>query len=74
MKDSSKTKRLLLQIKQLEQKKAALSDTEEIKAINKEINALQMEYGQLKKDLRDEKNFQESVEREFTGLALPDNE
>ena len=74
MKDSSEMKGLLLQIKQLEQKKATLSDAEDKKAINKEINALQMEYGQLKKDLRDEKNFQESVEREFTGLALPDNE
>lgn len=74
MKDSSEMKGLLLQIKQLEQKKAALNDTEEIKAINKEINALQMEYGQLKKDLRNEKNFHDSVEREFTSLALPNNE
>jgi predicted RNase H-like nuclease (RuvC/YqgF family) len=74
MKDSSEMKGLLLQIKQLEQKRAALSDVEDIKAINKEINALQMEYGQLKKALRNENNFNKSVEREFASLELPDDE
>lgn len=74
MKDSIEMKVLLLQIKQLEQKKASLTEAAETKAINKEINALQMEYGNLKKALRDEKNYQESVEREFSGLELPDDE
>jgi chaperonin cofactor prefoldin len=36
----------------LEQKKTTLTDTAEIKTINKQINALQEEYGRLRKEIQ----------------------
>ena len=65
-------KELEHQVKLLEQKKASLNDAEEIKAINKEINALQMEYGRLKGQRRNEKVFLESIEREYNGINSND--
>ena len=62
-------KELKHQIKLLEQKKVSLNDAEEIKAIYKEINALQMEYGRLKEQRRNEKVFLESIEREYNGIS-----
>lgn len=65
-------KELEHQVKLLEQKKASLNDAEGIKAINKEINALQMEYGRLKGQRRNEKVFLESIEREYNGINSND--
>ena len=65
-------KELEHQVKLLEQKKASLNDAEEIKAINKDINALQMEYGRLKGQRRNEKVFLESIEREYNGINSND--
>ena len=74
MKDSNEMKDILLQIKLLEQKKAALSDAVEIKTINKEINALQEKYGQLKEQRKNEKAFVESVFREFNSIECTDDD
>lgn len=65
-------KELKHQIKLLEQKKVALNDASEIKAINKIINTLQMEYGRLKGQRRNEKAFLESIEREYNGINCND--
>ena len=72
MKDSTEMKDILLKIKLLEQKKAELNDAAEIKVINKQINALQMEYVQLKGQRRNEKAFLESIEREYNGINCND--
>ena len=56
------------QIKFLEQKKTSLCDDAEIKAMNKKINELQKKCGSLKKENRNTKAFQKSVEREFDVL------
>ena len=69
MVDLQELKRL---IQILEQKKSALSDAAEIKAINKEINALQMECGRLKGQKRNEKAFLDSVEREYNDIGCED--
>ena len=74
MKDSNEMKDILLQIKILEQKKAALSDAAEIKTINKEINALQEKYGQLKEQRKNEKAFVESIFREFNSIECADDD
>lgn len=74
MKDSNEMKEVLLQIKQLEQKKAALNDAAEIKVINKQINALQEKYGQLREQRKNEKAFVESVFREFNSIECTDDD
>ena len=74
MKDSNEMKEILLQIKQLEQKKSILSDTAEIKAVNKQINALQEKYGQLRGQRKNEKAFVESVFREFNSIECTDDD
>ena len=43
---------LKLQIKAIEQKKPTLTDAAEIKAINKQINALQEEFGRLREKIK----------------------
>ena len=65
-------KELKHQIKLLEQKKVSLNDAEEIKTINMQINALQMEYGRSKGQRRNEKAFLESIEREYNGINCND--
>ena len=72
MTDSEKLQSLKLQIKTLDQKKVSLNDAAEIKVINKQINALQMEYGRSKGQRRNEKAFLESIEREFNGINSND--
>lgn len=74
MKDSNEMKEVLLQIKQLEQKKSILSDAAEIKAVNKQINALQEKYGQLREQRKNEKAFVESVFREFNSIECTDDD
>ena len=49
---SEKLQSLKSQIKELEQKKTTLTDAAEIKAVNKQINALQEEFGRLRKELK----------------------
>lgn len=65
-------KELKHQIKLLEQKKVSLNDAEEIKTINMQINTMQMEYGRLKGQRRNEKAFLESIEREYNGINSND--
>ena len=49
----------------LEQKKTTLTDAAEIKAVNKQINALQEEFGRLRKEIQYRRSYEKSVEREF---------
>lgn len=72
MKDSNEMKDILLQIKQLEQKKVSLKDAAEIKTINKEINALQMEYGQVRKVVKSQRLFDFSIDREYVNILNDD--
>ena len=65
-------KHLKLQIKTLEQKKAALTDAAEIKTINKQINALQEEFGRLRKEIQYWRSYETSVEREFVHCLVGD--
>ena len=72
MEDSEKLQDLKTQIKELEQKKTALTDAAEIKAINKQINALQEEYGRLRKEIQYRRSYEQSVEREFIHCVVGD--
>ena len=72
MEDSEKLQDLKTQIKELEQKKTALTDAAEIKAINKQINALQEEYGRLRKEIQYRRSYEQSVEREFVHCVVGD--
>ena len=65
MEDSEKLQELKTQIKALEQKKITLTDADEIKAVNKQINALQEEFGRLRKEIQYRRSYEKSVEREF---------
>ena len=65
MTDSEKLQSLKFQIKELEQKKTTLTDADEIKAVNKQINALQEEFGRLRKEIQYRRSYEQSVEREF---------
>lgn len=47
------------------EKKAAITDAAELKVANKQINALQDEFGRLKRGLKDRRDYEQSVEREF---------
>jgi conjugal transfer/entry exclusion protein len=49
----------------LEQKKTTLTDATKIKAINKQINALQVKFGQLKEEMKNERAFLKDIEKEF---------
>ena len=53
------------QIKELEQKKITLTDADEIKTVNKQISALQEEFGRLRKEMKNERAFLKNIEREF---------
>ena len=65
MEDSEKLQDLKTKIKELEQKKTTLTDADEIKAVNKQINTLQEEYGRLRKEIQYRRSYEKSVEREF---------
>ena len=73
MKDSNEMKTLLLQIKQLQQKKTTLTDAAEIKAVNKQINALQEEFGRLREEIKHQRSYERSVEREFVHCLVGDD-
>lgn len=70
MTDSEKLQSLKSQIISLEQKKTTLTDAAEIKAINKQINALQVEFGRLRKEIQYLRAYEKSVEREFVHIEI----
>ena len=72
MTDSEKLQDLKSQIKALEQKKTTLTDAAEIKAINKQINALQEEFGWLRKEIQYRRSYEMSVERVFVHCVVGD--
>ena len=67
-----KLQSLKSQIKTLEQKKTTLIDADEIKAVNKQINTLQEEFGRLRKEIQYRRSFEQSVEREFVHCVVGD--
>ena len=73
MEDSEKLQTLKAQIKELEQKKTTLTDAAEIKAVNKQINALQEEFGRLRKEIQYRRSYEQSVEREFVHCVAGDD-
>lgn len=72
MTDTEKLQSLKTQIKALEQKKTTITDSDEIKAVNKQINALQEEYGRLRKEIQYRRSYERSVEREFVRCVVGD--
>jgi len=56
----------------LKQKILTLTDAAEIKAVNKQINALQEEFGRLRKEIQYRRSFERSVEREFVRCVVGD--
>ena len=72
MTDSEKLQSLKSQIKVLEQKKTTLTDADEIKAVNKQINALQEEFGRLRKEIQYRRSYEKSVKREFIHCVVGD--
>lgn len=73
MPDSEKLQSVKSQIKTLEQKKITLTDADEIKAVNKQINVLQEEYGRLRKEIQYRRSYEKSVEREFVHCLVGDD-
>ena len=73
MTDTEKLQFLKSQIKSLQQKKTTLTDAAEIKAINKQINALQEEFGRLREEIKCQKQYEKSVEREFVYCLVGDD-
>lgn len=73
MPDSEKLQSVKSQIKTLEQKKITLTDADEIKAVNKQINALQEEFGRLRDEIKCQKSYEKSVEREFVHCLVGDD-
>ena len=73
MTDSEKLQDLKSQIKTLEQKKTTLTGTAEIKAVNKQINNLQEEFGQLREELKNDRAYMKDVEREFVHCVMGDD-
>ena len=72
MEDLEKLQFLKFQIKDLEQKRTSLTDAAEIKAVNKQINALQEEFGRLREEIKCQKSYEKSVEREFVHCVVGD--
>ena len=73
MEDSEKLQDLKTKIKVLEQKKPTLTDAAEIKTVNRQINALQEEFGRLRKEIQYRRSYEESVEREFVHCEIGDD-
>lgn len=72
MTDQEKLQSLKLQIKALKQKKTTLTDAAKIKAVNNQINALQEEFGRLRKEIQYRRSYEKSVEREFVHCVVGD--
>ena len=60
-------------IKALQGKKATITDTEKLKAINKQINDLQEKFGQLRKEIQCRGSYDKSIEREFIHSEISDD-
>ena len=60
-------------IKALQEKKATITDTEKLKAINKQINVLQEKFGQLRKEIQCRWSYEKSIEREFIHCEISDD-
>ena len=56
----------------MEQKKTTLTDAAEIKALNKQINALQVKFGRLKEEMKNERAFLKDIEKEFVCCVVWD--
>ena len=72
MTDPEKLQDLKSQIKNLEQKKPTLTNPIEIKAINKQINALKEEIGKLKSDIRLYASLNRDSIRDYHEMVLGD--
>lgn len=72
MNDTEKLQSLESQIKALEQKKTTPTDAAGIKAVNKQINAFQEEFGRLRKEIQYRRSYKQSVEREFVHCVMGD--
>ena len=59
-------------IKALQEKKATITDAAELKAINKQINALQEEIGKLKSDIRLYASLNRDSIRDYHEMVLGD--
>ena len=59
-------------VKALQEKKASVTDAEELKAINKQINALQEEIGKLKSDIRLYASLNRDSIRDYHEMVLGD--
>ena len=59
-------------IKALQEKKATITDPAELKAINKQINALQEEIGELKSDIRRFASLNRDSIRDYHEMILDD--
>ena len=53
-------------------KNGSLTDAAEIKAVNKQINALQEEFGRLREKIKTERAYLKDVEREFIHCEIGD--
>ena len=59
-------------IKALQEKKVSVTDAEELKSINKQINALQEEIGKLKSDIRLYASLNRDTIRDYHEMVLGD--
>ena len=59
-------------IKALQEKKATVTDAAEVKALNKQINALQEEIGKLKSDIRLYASLNRDSTRDYHEIVLGD--
>ena len=59
-------------LKDLQEKKAAITDAAELKAINKQINALQEEMGKLKSDVHLYASLNRDSIRDYHEMVLED--
>ena len=59
-------------IKELLEKKVSVTDAEELKAVNKQINALQEEIGKLKSDIRLYASLNRDSIRDYHEMVLGD--
>ena len=59
-------------VKALQEKKASVTDAAELKAINKQINALQEEIGKLKSDIRLYASLNRDSIRDYHEMVLGD--
>ena len=59
-------------LKDLQEKKAAITDAAELKVVNKQINALQEEIGKLKKDISNYASLNRDATRDYHEMVLGD--